>query len=703
MENDNRALRLAFCQVELALHRLVFGCLSSVQRWESYRQEHKKLKKLNIKSDLMYYPLDEPADILIQRLLKHLRDEPAARGALEQAAIQADSVFDGNLAIPRGLRVACLLAELDADAVSLIVAVLADQRLDLPDAIMQTLLGGVTSEQRCKIKAQLEAILKVRQLLVRYRPDVSSKQAIMWQRLIFAICRDVRVVLVLLAFAVEQMRGLVYQSDLQQCRKAAHCAMHVFAPMAHQLGLGQIKWELEDLAFRHLQPEVYADIARKLDDRRVNRERYLEKIREALADALAKAGITAHVYGRPKHIYSIWSKMQKKRLSFEQLFDVHALRIEVETVSACYAALSVVHDLFTPIEREYDDYIARPKPNGYQSLHTAVQAWEGKVVEIQIRTHRMHAFAEFGVAAHWRYKSGQAGYHPMQESIESIRREWDKADQIGGKPGEQTIATELDVSHVYVFTPDGDLLELPAQATVLDFAYKIHTQIGHRCRGALINGNIAPLKSRLQQGDQVRVLTQKNAQPSRVWGRAQSGFLHSASARAKVRNYFARQDHHNRRERGRLLTERLLRHLKVNASRRETLVRQLGFADENQLFEAVGSGKMALETITVAARKQQSNEKPAGQHVDQQPAEPTEDVAIEQASLCIESRQIDGLKATIARCCNPKPGEPVMAFLSQSQGYKLHRPDCPNLNHLVRQYPERILAVQWPKADPKKN
>ena len=649
----------------------------------------------------MYYPLDEPGTALIARLKVHLTHDPASRAVLEQVSMQADSVFDGDTTTPRGLRAAWLLAELDADGVSLISAVLADSRLDVPDAVMQTLLAGLDAHDYADVLTLQARIEKARDVLARYQAPVSMEQNRLWQRLLLAVCRDIRAVLVLLAFAVEQMRGLAGQDDPAIREQTASCALRVFAPLAHQLGLGQLKWELEDLAFRHLEPVLYADIARKLDDRRANRERYLQQLRGHLTQVLREAGVTAKVYGRPKHIYSIWGKMQKKRLSFEQLFDVRALRIEVDSIEDCYAALSLVHEQFAPIESEYDDYIARPKPNGYQSLHTAVRAFAGKVVEIQIRTQKMHAFAEFGVAAHWRYKSGQQGAHPMQEALESIRQQWEQSD--GSAENLPELAAAVDVAHVYVFTPDNALVELPAEATVLDFAYKIHTQVGHRCRGGLINGDIAPLKSRLSQGDQVRVLTQSNAEPSRLWGQAHSGFLHSASARAKVRNYFYHQDRKARRERGRLLTERVFRHLKVDAQRRSALLKQLGFADEDRLFEAVGGGSLALEAITVAARRQNEPETPPRKHT-QTTATDTElasdeDIYGAQARLCIESHQIDGLKITVARCCSPKPGQPVMAFLSQSQGYKLHRPDCANLRHLIRQHPDRVLSVDWPDAD----
>jgi GTP pyrophosphokinase len=568
---------------------------------------------------------------------------------------------------------------------TVVAALLADpgmagRREDRMDPIRFEACRGET------VRELLAAIDRLRGWERRFREGLGETQLEYWRRLLLGGAGDARAVLIDLVYRLEGMRALDREPEADRRRRYAGMTLSVHAPIAHRLGLGQIKWELEDLAFRHLEPRGYGEIARLLDERRGDREAYLASVRTALEQALSAAGIRATVYGRPKHIYSIWGKMRRKGIPFEELFDVRALRVQVESVTDCYAALSVVHDRYEPIESEYDDYIARPKPNGYQSLHTAVRADEGKVIEIQIRSDRMHAFAEFGVAAHWRYKgAGKGGSNPFDLEVESLRE--------GLSRGE---IRPLQAPSVHAFTPAGDLVELPAGATVLDFAYRIHTHLGHRCRGAKVNGRIAPLKTEVRNGDTVEVLTHGEPAPSREWGQANAGFLRSAGSRAKVRAWFAQFDREDARERGRVICERLFRRFTMDAATRRHLLASLGQATEEQLFLAVGKNRLAPETLQAAARGQLGE----GRDVSARPPARGrgEDVspAPARASLVIENQSIDGLKVIPARCCHPKPGERVMAFLSRSQGYKLHRPDCRNLAHLAREHPERVLPVEWP-------
>lgn len=624
---------------------------------------------------------------------------PAAILAIErlcQAAVgDAEGVIGGGLA-GLGPRVALALADLRADLPTLVAALLADPGLTGPNPAdldqaqtrIQSLDRTVFDDAgRTDVQRLLAAVGRLRDWEERYSAPRSENQREYWRRLLLAGAQDARALLIDLVYRLEGMRVLVDEPDEKVRRQFASMTLTVHAPIAHRLGLGQIKWELEDLAFRHLEPTTYVEIARLLDERRVNREAYLRRVEDKLHRTLVEAGIHAEVYGRPKHIYSIWGKMHRKQLSFDELFDVRALRIQVESVTDCYGALSIVHELYRAIPSEYDDYIARPKPNGYQSLHTAVHADEDKVVEIQIRTERMHAFAEYGVAAHWRYKGGGGGSNPFDMQVESLRR--------GLSRGEiQPLAAPM----VYVFTPAGELVELPVGATVLDFAYRIHTHLGHRCRGGKINGQIAPLKTELANGDTVEVLTHKEPAPSREWAHAKSGFLRSASARAKVRNWFAPLDRADARERGRLLCERLYRRFSMDKEARRGLLTALGLSSEEQLFQAVGTRRIAAETLQAAARGQlgtvaDRSARPARPSLPE--GEPLPELPGGQ-SLVIENQSIDGLKVTAAKCCNPRPGERVMAFLSRSQGYKLHRPDCRNLTYLATQYPERVLPVEWP-------
>ncbi|MDG4868077.1 TGS domain-containing protein [Guyparkeria sp. 1SP6A2] len=641
----------------------------------------------------MQHPLDEPAINLCHRLRQSTSDtigaaSVAALDGLCQAVAAAEVSSDPATRC-NGPRVAVALADIHADLPTLAAALLADPALaahrgelleqaDLADPARQ----GVTG--------LLAGVDRLRTWEARFPQGLDASQHECWRRLLLAGARDARAVLIDLVYRLEGMRALAEVEDEDLRRHYAAMTQTVHAPIAHRLGLGQIKWELEDLAFRHLEPETYVGIAKLLDERRDSREAYLASVQARLEHALIQAGIRAEVYGRPKHIYSIWGKMRRKHLGFEDLFDVRALRVQVDSVTDCYAALSVVHERFKPIPSEYDDYIARPKPNGYQSLHTAVRTDEGKVVEIQIRTERMHAFAEFGVAAHWRYKAGGGGENPFDMQVESLRHGLSRGDI-------QPLAAPM----VYAFTPGGELVELPAGATVLDFAYRIHTHLGHRCRGAKINGRIVPLKTRVGQGDEVEVLTNREPAPSREWGQAHSGFLKSASSRGKVRNWFAQFDREDARERGRIYCERLYRRFGMDGAARRRLLQAVGVNSEEQLFLAVGNHRIAPETLLATARGQLG----PGADTASRPSRrerPDEAVLPEPPggrSLVIENQSIEGLKVTPAKCCSPRPGERVMAFLSRSQGYKLHRPECRNLAHLAHEHPERVLPVDWPEED----
>ena len=642
----------------------------------------------------MQHPLDEPTDSLCRTLRRTLADADEAGRApgierlcleIGETAVPTDGGGAGDGA--HGPRVAVALADIHADLATLVAALLVDRgaagrREELLDRL------ELDATERQAVDGLLAGIDRLRDWEARFPEGLGEQQHEYWRRLLLGGAGDARAVLIDLVYRLEGMRLLDREPDPARRRRYAGMTLAVHAPIAHRLGLGQIKWELEDLAFRHIEPRTYSEIARLLDERRASREAYLAAVEAKLERALEEAGIRAEVYGRPKHIFSIWGKMRRKRLSFEGLFDVRALRVQVDSVTDCYAALSVVHDLFEPIESEYDDYIARPKPNGYQSLHTAVRADEGKVVEIQIRTERMHAFAEFGVAAHWRYKAAsKGGSNPFDLEVESLRE--------GLSRGE---IRPLEAPTVHAFTPNGELVELPAGATVLDFAYRIHTHLGHRCRGAKVNGHIAPLKTEVTNGDTVEVLTNKQPAPSREWAQAHSGFLKSASSRAKVRNWFAQFDREDARERGRVHCERLFRRFSMDAAARRQLLAALGLNTEEQLFLAVGSHRIAPETLQAAARGQfgEGRDIAARRPRSAEPGTTAEEMPPGGSSLVIENQSIDGLKVTPAKCCNPQPGERVMAFLSRSQGYKLHRPDCRNLAHLAREYPDRVLPVEWP-------
>lgn len=619
----------------------------------------------------MRYALDEPNEMLCQALGARMDNDPA----VQQACALAGTVWDGNVTRARGPRAALLLLDIGADRDTILACILADPRLlgKLETQILTKDYGEVVADR----VSQLQHLL---QLGEQYRSHQQAAWLEHLRRLLLSSISDVRVMMVQLVHRLERLRGLPFEPDMDKRRAIAAETLDVYAPIAHRLGLGQVKWELEDLAFRHLDPETYKRIAHLLDERRDEREAYIAGVQEMLQRALSEANIDAHIYGRPKHIYSIWSKMKRKQLGFDGLFDVRALRIEVNTIADCYAALSVVHHLFTAIESEYDDYIARPKDNGYQSLHTAVHALDDKIVEVQIRTGTMHEQAELGIAAHWRYKEGGAA------SEDAFTQELNRLRQAlaTGAPARP------EVDHVYVFTPEGDIFPMPPGSTVLDYAYRVHTLLGHRCKGAKINGQIVPLKTWLQQADRIEILTQSNPAPNPEWAQVSAGYLQSASARAKVRNWFHKQEQSAARQSGELQCERLFRRLGLSRVERAAVVASLGLKSEEALFEVVGLHRIDATTLLNAARAVRSPEP-----IKAQVGIPA---AFSGAVLPTAELALDGLKAQPAGCCHPQPGEPVIAFITRGQGLSLHKPGCSNIRHLQQAYPERILSVDWPSA-----
>lgn len=607
----------------------------------------------------MKYALDADHHELCAALCGGCSNDTRFAAACELTAL----AWDGSTELPRGVRVALQLRELGADPDSLLTGLLLDPRTDVP----------VTPDFGTVVVERWRQVARLRELIEPYRPGQNAQWLENLRRLLLSAVQDVRVILIQWVYRLEELRALAKAEDSPQRRFIAAQSLGLYAPIAHRLGLGQIKWELEDLAFRFLEPETYQRIARLIDERRIEREEWLAEVKAEISGALHAAGIAAKVYGRPKHIYSIFGKMQRKRLDFERLFDVRALRIEVDGIEACYAALSVVHSLYPPIDGEYDDYIARPKPNGYQSLHTAVHALDGKAVEVQIRTADMHAQAELGVAAHWRYKEGGGTVDPFADELNRLRLALAEGSPAYAQPSE-----------VFVFTPQGDLLSLPVGSTVLDYAYRIHTLLGHRCRGAKINGQIVPIKTVLQQADRVEILTHPQPMPSREWAQAGAGYLSSASARAKVRNYFHQQDLRAAREVGQGYADRLFRRLGLSRIERATLISALHLKSEEALFEALGSHALPSSAVLQAARA-----------LRQQEPAPLVPVLYgdERAAVGLS---FDGMPASPARCCRPRPGDAVLAFITRGQGLKLHRRDCPNITRLAAEFPERILAVNWP-------
>ena len=516
------------------------------------------------------------------------------------------------------------------------------------------------------------------------------------RKMLLAFSRDLRVVMLRLASRLQTLRFHA-ASKRPVSPSLARESLQVFAPLANRLGIWQVKWELEDLSFRFLEPDTYKEVARLLDEKRGERELSMEQLRGRLEADLRARSISATVQGRPKHIYSIVKKMRGKSLNFDQLFDIRALRVVVPTVKDCYAALSWVHEQFQPIVEEFDDYIARPKPNGYQSLHTIVRDDHGKPIEIQIRTQAMHDHAEHGVAAHWAYKeAGSKGYVGVTAAGEydakiAVLRQllaWER-ELAGASAGGALFA-----DRIYVLTPDAAVVELPQGATPVDFAYAVHTSLGHRCRGAKVDGAMAPLNTQLHNGQTVEIATVKEGRPSRDWLNAELGYLTSPRAKAKVRAWFNAQATHETVARGREAVEKLLQREGKTALKLDDLAVQLGFKSADALFEVVGKDEFSLRNIEILLRPPEPAAEPDDYLLVKKPR--VSDASSKGGVLVVG---LDSLMTQLAKCCKPAPPDLIRGFVTRGKGVSVHRADCSNFREMAARSLERVIEVEW--ATPK--
>jgi GTP pyrophosphokinase len=612
------------------------------------------------------------------------------RAALDAQAAPAEG---WEAARQQGDETAALLVALDAE------------REIFAGALLQPLLGrgllpravgvAVAGEPAVRLAEELERLGEFR-AGSQWAPGrgLSTNQADALRRMLLAVVTDPRLVLVRLAQQLRRMRRARELAEAARLQLAWE-TREIYAPLASRLGIWQLKWELEDLSFRWLEPAEYRRIASWLNESRIDRERYIETVTGEIAAELARTGIAAEVVGRPKHIYSIWRKMHRKGLAFEQVFDVRALRIVTATVEDCYAALGIVHGRWRYIPGEFDDYIATPKDNLYRSLHTAVIGPAAVPVEIQIRTREMHEHAELGVAAHWRYKEGAARDAAYDRKIEWLREllapasETESDSDFLGR-----VRADLFDDRVYALTPKGEVVDLPTGATPLDFAYHVHTELGHRCRGARANGRIVPLNHRLASGEVVEIIGGKQAKPSRDWLAEREGFLASPRSRAKVRAWFKRQDTGENRREGRELFERELARLGGEHAVVSDLIGEFGLTSADALYLAIGSGELSLAQLSGAIERRQRG-RPAERagadlpSIGQVRRDPTAPVEVEG---------VGGLLSTHARCCNPVPPEAVTGYVTVGRGITLHRSGCRNLRRLAARAPERLLQVDWGKA-----
>ncbi len=590
------------------------------------------------------------------------------------------------------------------DETAEIIAALDAEREIIAGALLQPLLArglltrahavATIGEAATALAEELERLGEFR-AGAQWTPGrgLSAGQADALRRMLLAVVTDPRLVLVRLA---EQLRRMRRARELDEAERL-HLAWEtreIYAPLANRLGIWQLKWELEDLSFRYLEPADYRRIAGWLKESRAERERYIESAIAEISGELTRAGIAAEVVGRPKHIYSIWRKMHRKNLAFEQVFDVRAVRVVTSSLEDCYAALGVVHGRWRYIPGEFDDYIATPKDNLYRSLHTAVIGPAAVPVEIQIRTREMHEHAELGVAAHWRYKEGAARDAAYDRKIEWLR------DLLAPASETETdsdflsrVRADLFDDRVYALTPKGEVVDLPGGATPIDFAYHVHTELGHRCRGARVNGRIVPLNHRLANGEVVEIIGGKQSQPSRDWLIEREGFLASPRSRAKVRAWFKRRDMGENRREGREMFERELARLGAEHALTSDLIGEFGLPSADALHLAIGSGELSIAQVSGAIERRLRGKVATTPNADLPHIGPTR----REQAAAVQVEGVGDLMSTHARCCNPVPPEPITGYVTVGRGITLHRAGCRNLARLATRAPQRLLQVDWGK------
>jgi GTP pyrophosphokinase len=601
----------------------------------------------------------------------------------------------GATLVQHALGAATILIDMNMDVETIAATILHavpdyvdDWRLRLETsfgASIADLVEGISRMEQIQEFSETEGLHAPAQKSANQAPQIESLR-----KMLLAMAEDIRVVLIKLAERTQTLRRLSGASPGQQ-KRIAQESLGIFAPLANRLGVWQIKWELEDLSLRYLEPQLYKDVARMLDERRVDREQYIIDVVSRLKDELNLAGIKSEVSGRPKHIFSIIKKMKSKHLNFNELYDVRAVRILVDDVKDCYAALGMIHNLWQPIPGEFDDYIARPKSNNYRSLHTAVSGPRGLALEVQIRTVEMHQYSELGVAAHWRYKEGGKSDAKFDEKIAWLRQILAWKDEVAdsGDLLEQ-FKSELFQDKVYVLTPQGKVIDLPNGATPIDFAYSLHTDLGHRTRGAKVNGSIVPLNTKLQNGQRIEILTSKLGSPSRDWLNTTLGFLQSASARAKVRHWFKYQNFDENVAQGRAKLDRELHRAGVGAVNQEKIAQKLQFQKLEDFLAAIGRRDVSEHQIALAIQEEAAPK--AKEIAKPVPPKPSPS-AQSKTGVVIEG--VGNLQTSTAKCCKPMPPDAIVGYLTCDHGVTIHRQACSFIARLPESRSDRLLSAQW--------
>ncbi len=646
--------------------------------------------------------MQQIAGLNLESILDHLHDlsvndrliiEKAYRKA--EIAHAGQSRKSGEPYFTHCVAVAYILAEMKLDAEAIAAALMHDLVEDTNISVDE-----LRNEFGKNVAHIVDGVSKLKNLPIKVdaskKGKAADKELEYVRKMLLAMNDDVRVVLVKLADRLHNMRTLHYMSPDKQQQKAQE-TLDIFAPLANRLGIWQIKWELEDLSFRYLMPERFKAIAAAVDDRRVDREAYINTVTRKLREKLAAQGLTKVVItGRPKHIYSIYKKMDRKDVPIDQIYDVRAVRVIVDDVNQCYQVLGIVHSLWRPIQGEFDDYIAAPKDNFYRSLHTAVRDNQGKTLEVQIRTWEMNEDAEYGIAAHWRYKEGnkKSRDEAFENRLSYLRRLMefgpdakDAADFV------DTMKNELFQDRVYIFTPKGDIVDLPLGATPIDFAYYIHTDVGHRCRGAKVQGRLVNLNYALRTGEQIEILTSKRGGPSLDWLNTDLGYVQTARARDKIRAWFRRQDREKHILSGREMLEHEIKRLGVEHMSFENVALMFGYDKLEEFLVAVGAGDIngpQISTRILETERREQQKSLVEELLETQQPVPSQ-IKVETNGINING--LGGMLVTLGQCCNPMPGDSIVGYITRGRGVTVHRADCRNMQS--HNEPERLVDVSW--------
>lgn len=618
---------------------------------------------------------------------------PAEVDIIRQAFVVAEQAHQhqtrasGEPYVNHVVAVADILVNLHLDYESVAAAFLHDVVEDTDISI-----EDIRKQFGSSIAALVDGVTKMHAIdhqVDQFRHKNDSVQAESLRKLLLAMANDVRVVLIKLADRLHNMRTLKFLSPEKQ-KRIAQETIDIYAPLANRLGIWQIKWELEDLSLRYLEAFEYKKIASYLDERRVDRELYIENIVKVVSNELNNVGIHALVTGRPKHIYSIWRKMKKKGVGFHSLYDVRAIRVIVDNLQQCYAALGVVHTLWRHIPNEFDDYIATPKENMYQSIHTAVIGPRGKSIEIQIRSEDMHDHAEWGVAAHWRYKEQTKNNSNYDKKIAWLRQLLDWTEESHDADDFiDRFKSEVFQDRVYVLTPTGDVMDLPQSSTPLDFAYHVHTEVGNHCRGAKVDGHIVPLTYELNSGEQVEILTTKNGKPSRDWLNPQLGYLNSSRARSKAKHWFKQQDHEDHGSHGHSVLEKELNRLGVKHLNHQTIAESFRYEKASELLAAIGRGDINSIQIANAVNRLTHSERSEKQF------SPVTRIRKKEPDSDITIQGVGNLLTNIGRCCKPVLGDSIIGYITQGRGVTIHKKDCRNILKMDDARRMRLISVDW--------